>query len=283
MADGSPPPIPSWGSSGGGVPTWGTGTAGSQSYTPAPYGYSYGDAGLVYGLGPTNYWTGGTNSLAQIQAASRFRPGSMVELGRAANWITGTLASEAEKAKYMGYFKQFFPQGGSFEQYAGLWSNAAQFAAQVNRDDPNARWSPWDALDRMWKMYSKNGGGAGGGGSSFSNVSTQIRLTGKDESDATLDSALASLLGRTATDAEKKKFLASLNAAERANPTVTRSSGTTSASGASSSTSSTTGTSVSAAARAQKFAENDEGFAEYQIATTYMDAMLEALSSPVRI
>lgn len=283
MADGStPPPIPSWGSSGG-VPSWGTGAAGGASYTPSPYGASYGDQGLVYGLGPANYWQGGTNSLAQIHAASRFTPGAVVELGRAANWITGTLASEADKSKYMGYFKRFFPQGGSFDQYAALWSNAAQFAAQVNRDDPNARWSPWDALDRMWKMYSKSGGGAGGGGSSFSNVSTQIHLTGKDEANATLDSALSSLLGRTATDAEKKKFLASLNAAERANPTVTRSSGSTSASGSSSSTSSTTGTSVSAAARAQDFAMNEEGFAEYQVATTYMDAMLEALSSPVRL
>lgn len=273
-----------------GVPQWGTGASAGggvagASYTPAPYGQGYNDNGLVYGLGqPNTFWTGGTGSLAAINAASRFRPQSMVELGRAANWITGTLASEADKAKYGTYFKRFFPQGASFDQYSALWSNAAQYAAQVNRDDPNARWSPWDALDKMWNLYSKSGGAAGGGGgSSFSNTSTQVSLTGKDQSDATLDQALSNLLGRTATDAEKKSFLSSLNAAERANPTVTTSSGTTSASGASSSTSSTKGTSVDAGARAQKFAQDEEGFAEYQYATTYLDAMLEALASPVRM
>lgn len=278
MADGSggPPAFPTWGTGAGG-------SGGGQSYTPAPYGQSYGDNGLVYGIGsPNQFWQGGTSNLQAIQRASQFRPQSVVELGRAANWITGTLASDAERQRYLSYFQKFFPQGGSFEQYSALWSNAAQYAAQVNRDDPNARWSPWDALDRMWKMFSKNGGG-GGGGSSYSSTSTQVHLTGADEAGATLDSALANLLGRTATDKEKKKFLAALNAAERANPTVTKTSGTTSASGSSTSRSTTTGTSVSPAARAQEFAQNEEGFAEYQIATTYMDAMLEALSSPVRI
>jgi hypothetical protein len=281
MADGkgAPPAFPTWGQGAAGG-----GGYGGSSYTPQPYGSSYADQGLVYGLGaPNTFWTGGTGSLAAIAGASRFKPQSMVELGRAANWITGTLASEGDKQKYQGYFKRFFPQGGSFEQYGALWSNAAQYAAQVNRDDPNARWSPWDALEKMWNLYSKSGGGAGGGGTSFSSVSRSVNLTGKDESDATLDQALSNLLGRTATDAEKKQFLSSLNAAERANPTVQRSSGTTSAGGASTSSSTTQSTSVNAGARAQKFAEGEKGFAEYQYATTYMDAMLEALNSPVRM
>jgi hypothetical protein len=275
---GQPPAFPTWGTGAGG------GGYGGSSYTPQPYGQSYADAGLVYGIGTPTYWQGGTNSLAAIAGASKWVPKSGVELGRAANWITGTLANDRERERYQGYFKRFFPQGGSFDQYGALWSNAAQYAAQVNRDDPNARWTPWDALDRMWSLYSKGGGGgAGGGGSSFSSTSTSVNLTGKDESDATLDQALSNLLGRTATDAEKKQFLSSLNAAERANPTVQTSSGTTSASGASRSSSTTKSTSVSPAARAQSFAQNEEGFAEYQYATTYMDAMLEALNSPVRM
>jgi hypothetical protein len=260
------------------------------SYTPRPYGQSYNDAGLVYGLGTPSkpsYWVAPKFNPFGDEMPGRkvgtFNSGlNATELGRAANWITGTLASEAEKKRYEEYVKRFFPQGATFDQYAGLFSSAAQFAAQVNRDDPNARWSPWDALDKMWSMYSKNGGGAGGGATSYVNRSTQVNLTGKDESDATLDQALSTLLGRTATDAEKKTFLSSLNAAERANPSTSVTRGTQSSSGSTSSTTSQS-TSVSAAARAQKFAIEDEGFAEYQYATTYLDAMLEALNSPVRM
>lgn len=278
---GAPPPIPVFGGGGG---DFNIGAPGGSSFTPQPYGQSYANSGLVYGLGPANtYWEGGTSNLQAIGRASAFVPQSTVELDRAANWITGTLASPQEKARYDSYFKRFFPQGGSFDQYGGLWQTAAQYAAQVNRDDPNARWSPYDALDKMWRMYSKGGGGAGGGrGSTSTSRSTSVSLTGADEAGSTLDQALTSLLGRTATDAEKKTFLASLNAAERANPSVSTSRSTTSASGNTTSTTSSTSTSVSAGARAEQFARADKGFAEYQYATTYMDAMLEALSSPVR-
>jgi hypothetical protein len=254
----------------------------ADSFTPQPYGQSYGNDGLVYGLGPANtYWEGGTGSLAAISRAGAFRPQSTVELGRATGWITGTLASAQEKARYEGYLKQIFPQGASFDQKEGLWANAAQYAARVNRDDPNARWSPWDALEAVTRDM-KRGGRGGGGGSSSTSRSTSVSLTGADEAGSTLDQALTGLLGRTASDAEKKSFLASLNAAERANPSVSTSRSTTSASGSSTSTSSSVSTSVSAGARAEQFARADKGFAEYQYATTYMDAMLDALSSPVR-
>jgi hypothetical protein len=272
------------------IPNFGSGGAfGQSSFTPKPYGTSYGDDGLVYGLGPRQTFrqSYGTGSLAQIAKSSRspyfdFARQNSTELGRAQNWITGTLSSDQEKARYEGYFKRFFPSGASFDSYQGLWAQASQYAAQVNRDDPNARWSTWDALDRMWKMFSSGGGAGGGGGpTSYTNRSTQINLTGRDESDATLDQALTEMLGRTATDQEKARFLKALNAEERANPSTSVTRGTQSGSSSTSSTTSQS-SSVSAGARALDFATEQEGFAEYQYATTYMDAMLEALSSPVR-
>lgn len=279
----SPPSIPQFGSGGAG------GGMGGQSFTPRPYGSSYGNDGLVYGLGPRQTYrqSFGTTSLRQVAQSSRspyfdFARQSSTELGRAQNWITGTLASDQEKARYEGYFRRFFPSGASFDSYQGLWAQASQYAAQVNRDDPNARWSTWDALDKMWKTFSSGGGGAGGGGpTSYTNRSTQINLTGRDESNATLDQALTEMLGRTATDQEKARFLKALNAEERANPSTSVTRGTQSGSSSTSSTTSQA-SSVSAGARALEFATEQEGFAEYQYATTYMDAMLEALSSPVR-
>lgn len=274
------PSIPQFGSGGG---------IGQQSFTPRPYGASYGNDGLVYGLGPRQTYrqSYGTSSLAQIAKSSRtpyfdFARQNSTELGRAQNWITGTLATDQEKARYQGIVQKFFPNGASWDAYQGLWAQASQYAAQVNRDDPNARWSTWDALDRMWKTFSSGGGAGGGGGpTSYVNRSTQINLTGRDESNATLDQALTEMLGRTATDAEKARFLKALNAEERANPSTSVTRGTQSGSSSSSSTTSQA-SSVSAGARALEFATNQEGFAEYQYATTYMDAMLEALSSPVR-
>lgn len=267
-----------------------TGGVGS-TFTPSPYGNSYGGAGLVYGLGD-NYVAAARGATPRFGYGDRivgktpyFIPAQSgaTELGRASAWITGTLASDAERAKYQGYVGKFFPNGADFQSYQGLWAAAAEYASQVNRDDPNARWSVWDALDNMWKRFEENGGagGAGGGGGVSTQTSTSITLTSAEDAGPTLDQALTTLLGRTATAAERSKFLAVLNAKERANPSRGTSTTRSDGSGNSTTTSSSVNTGVNPSAVAADWATEQEGFAEYQMATTYLDAMLDALSSPV--
>lgn len=275
-----------------------TGTGSSPTYTPAPWGASYGDEGLVYGLGGPGAYTPPRNYLVPRISENRganeffgkrsvFFPGgnalSATELGRAATWIIEPGATAEEKKRYQEYVDKFFPNGAGFEDYRGLWAAAAEYASTTNRNNPSARWSPFDALENMWKLFQETGGASGGGrsGSVSTNSSTSITQTSKEDADAYLDQALTSLLGRTATAAEKSKFLGVLNAKERANPSTGTSRTVSDGQGNSKSTSSSVNRGVNPSAVAADWATEQEGFAEYQVATTYLDAMLDALSSPV--
>jgi hypothetical protein len=116
-------------------------------------------------------------------------------------------------------------------------------------------------------------GGGGGGGSS---TSRQIRLTDPQGARALIDNALESYLGRRATTDEQQQFLRALNVQEQRNPTVTR---TTSGGGAT--TSVTTG-GFNPSTFAEDYAQGMEGAAEFQAATTYLDAFINALRPVVQ-
>ena len=116
------------------------------------------------------------------------------------------------------------------------------------------------------------GGGSGGG----SSTSRQIRLTDPQGARTLIDNALESYLGRRATTDEQQQFLKALNVQEQRNPTVTR---TTSGGGAT--TSVTTG-GFNPSTFAEDYAQGMEGAAEFQAATTYLDAFINALRPVVQ-
>ena len=117
------------------------------------------------------------------------------------------------------------------------------------------------------------GGGYGGGGGGGSSTTSQIQLTNPDQAMQLINTAMASLLGRRATSEEYDKFLTTLNDAERSNPIVTSVSGDT--------VTVTGGT--SSAQIAEDYVTSRPDYAEFQTATTFMDAFISALDDPVSI
>jgi hypothetical protein len=82
-----------------------------------------------------------------------------------------------------------------------------------------------------------------------------------------IDTSLKAYLGRAATEDEISKFAAALRAEEQANPTVVTSSG---------GVQTRTG-GMDAQLFARDYAAQQEGYAEYQVATKYLDLFLGAL------
>lgn len=111
---------------------------------------------------------------------------------------------------------------------------------------------------------------------------TAESLTDPSNAHALLDGVLAKALGRDPTAAEKAGFLAALNSAERANPQKTKY--TLNPETGQYDTSSTSG-GMNAEQFAQEWVDDDptrkKESGDMQMATTYFDAMLQAIQSPV--
>lgn len=155
---------------------------------------------------------------------------------------------------------------------AGLIDDAVQ-AASANPNGPTAWQIITGFLNGTTDMSSDGGGGSYGGGGGGSSVTSQIQLTNPDQAKQLINSAMAGLLGRRATNDEYKKFLKTLNSAERSNPMVTSVEGDT--------VTVTGGT--SAAQIAEDFVSSRPDYAEFQAATGLMDAFISALDDPVSI
>jgi len=110
----------------------------------------------------------------------------------------------------------------------------------------------------------------------------QVNITDPMQASDVLSRALQDALGRNPTAAERQGFIAALNAAERANPTITRTTYTKQSSGQYATSSVTTG-GVQPVSFAQDWVarQNPGEIGAYQAATTYMGALLQALGAPV--
>lgn len=115
----------------------------------------------------------------------------------------------------------------------------------------------------------------------FTNTSRSVQLTDPSQARLLLNHTLSNFLGREASQQEQAQFLQALNQLERSNPTTTVTNGTTSADGQTSS--STTSGGVNAASYAEEFAKSQEGYAEYQASTTFLDAFIGALENKSRV
>jgi hypothetical protein len=117
----------------------------------------------------------------------------------------------------------------------------------------------------------------------YTTTNTQVNLSDPTEADSVFVQALQQRLGRAPTDPEKHAFLAALNAAQRSNPTVTKTNYTLDPkTGGYNTTVGETSGGVNPGQFADDFTmKNNKGeYGAYQAATTYFDAMMGALGTP---
>jgi hypothetical protein len=145
--------------------------------------------------------------------------------------------------------------------------------------------TPWKAAELMSqgggdRRYGSSGGAFTGNRSS---TSTSVDLTDPATAKAIMNDRLSQALGRAARPEELSQFVQVLNSAERANPTVTTSN-TRYDQGEAVSQSSTTSGGLTGAGRSQMVLDRAQALPEYgavQAATTYFNATVDALDSPV--
>ena len=139
------------------------------------------------------------------------------------------------------------------------------------------------SVEEVLDKFIKNGvpsSGSGSGGP-FSTTNRSVSLTNEGTARTVLQAALTGYLGRSATTQENKAFLNALNVQEKANPTTTVTKGNTS--GRVTDQESTTTGGFDRNDFADRFAKSQEGYAEYQTATTYLDAFIEGLEDQTRV
>lgn len=133
--------------------------------------------------------------------------------------------------------------------------------------------TPWDMIG----IYGS------GGNSAKQTIQRQARVSDPDEARRVLTSAMGSALGRKPTEAELDDFQASLNEAQRAAPVVTTTSSKTDFSGNTVIDSVSEG-GIDVSGYTDEYAEsgdNEKEYGAYQAATTYTNAFLDAIRSPV--
>ena len=162
--------------------------------------------------------------------------------------------------------------------------------------------TPWDAIDEI--------GASNGGAENLpeinitdtSNIAKSLTISTEQQARGALLGASQQLLGRDPTKNEVKLFTSALNALQRANPQTTRTTGRQVSQPTGSEivqtgdgsaqlnrvSNSTTSSSVSTGGfdtdlYAFDVAKSQDDYAEYQAETTFMNALLSAIQSPVNI
>jgi hypothetical protein len=141
--------------------------------------------------------------------------------------------------------------------------------------------SVYDILDQWRKGGLPSNVSSDGSGGAYSSTNRVISLTDEGSARRLLNSALTGYLGRTATDDENKAFLKALNLQERENPSVTKTTGYSSGRNTTQQQMVTGG--MDKNDFADRFAKSQQGYAEYQAATTYLDAFIGALKDNSRV
>jgi hypothetical protein len=246
-----------------------------------------GGGGLIYGIGLTASQQGGQHGEHSGGAGYVDWLDNGIQPGYAKAYIFSPNATPQEQMRWHAFTQWYFDKPTvSLSQSSALWNKVIGIVSQVNKADPTQRLTVWQVLEQQQQSGQRPGSGGGGGGrgghgSSSTSTSTSYSFTGKQEAGAVLDSAWEQLLGQGATEQQKADFLKQLHAEQAANPTSVTQRQSISANGQSQSSSvSSHTTSVSPQADAITMAQNQPDYGAYQSATTYMDAMLSALSGP---
>jgi hypothetical protein len=162
----------------------------------------------------------------------------------------------------------------------GFWEKMVDISYQAQTQF-GERVTPLEAFDWYKKKFntgnfaagSASGGGGGGGGGGPAAPTKRVNLTNPDTANQLVDAALEQYLGRKANAKEQETFRKSLRKAEMRNPVSAEIQGDTAV----------TKGGIDPGARAEEFAQAQEGAAEYQASTTYLNAFIEGIRNPVGI
>lgn len=165
------------------------------------------------------------------------------------------------------------------------WGKLVQRAADWHAANPNSSLTPEDMID----IYG-NSGGSKGGATTENYVTKKIQLSDPFTARALLANVLTTALGRNPTGKEQDDFQAALNAAQYANPEVTTQTIDNSPANLdpngmgykNTSTTVTGGVNPNDFANeyATKNVDQSAEYRNYQAATTYAPALLQAIRGP---
>ena len=169
---------------------------------------------------------------------------------------------------------QYYARGGwGIEYVQGFLEKAAKISSDALTRGEQV--PVIDALDNLLRQAQEAGltpGGKGGKGGG-PKITQTIKLTDPQTAETIIDQALQQYLGRKASDTEVKAFRKALRGAEMEAPQKVDTVGTTAI----------TSGGFNPATFAQQYAEGMEGAAEYQAATTFLDAFIGAIGPRVEL
>lgn len=190
-------------------------------------------------------------------------------------WYTMSDADQqafAQKAYRLGLISD--PH--NFQQAFGQWQETVRLASNYYMA-ANKKVTPWQALDILGG--STMGGAGAGGPKTQTGTSTSVHVPTVEDAHVLTKQLFQSLMGRDPTGAELDQYASMVTAYARKHPDKTTTTTTTDGKGNSTSTSSSSG-GVSEAAMQDTLAEQakaDPEYGAYQAATTYYNALLQAI------
>lgn len=168
------------------------------------------------------------------------------------------------------------PADYTFDEVRGAWETFVKEAERFTA--AGRKITPWDVI-AYYSGEKIGGGGSDEKGQARTQTSTQFHLSTPAEARGMLSQMLSNLIGRAPSDDEVDSFQEALNGEQRRNPTTT----TVEYDEEGNSTSTTTG-GMDAGAYAGEYAQGEEFESEagtYQAATTYFNALREAIGPAV--
>lgn len=196
------------------------------------------------------------------------------------NWTDEEAAAVGKQMVAVGLIPEIYDR----KDLLKAWGTLVGDAIDYNAAKPGSLFTPLDMLDINY------GAGPGSKGKKGPSVETTINrslaISTNDDARSLLGNMMAKELGRRPSNIEVDKFQATLNAAQRANPrttTTVSTPGSLSKSGNNESYSTTTG-GIDDQAVAEKAVISDDPdseYGKYQAATTYANALFQAIRTPV--
>jgi hypothetical protein len=295
--------------------TAGTNETNTSSAPPSldTYVNASGGATVTPGSSPQVYW--GATPLAEYSTAQQRALALGVPIGPGVDKIFTVdqadgyfLSSILPNPQLLEQYRKRFEAAGfdvsNNQKLRTAWTTAVNWASD-SYVKGGRRLTPWDAID---EIGAANGGANQTTGvkdttiQNVNNTDVKVDLSSPQTARAYLESSMLSSVGRSPTSKEIANFREALNQMEKANPVVNKTTGTRTNSSqgtrtvdASGATTNITGSysadntntvqsgGMERAQYATDFAKSAKDYAEYQTETTYMNALMQAIQSPVNV
>jgi len=182
-------------------------------------------------------------------------------------------------AEQINYMRSLGYKINSTSQLQRFYNAAVDYSAKMYA--MNTFITPEEALGfkSPFGSGSGRGGSGGGGGGTSTQIQRSVNISSAKDAKALINQSFQQSVGRDATDDEIKQFRSALNAEEKKNPSITKTTQTVSGSNVSTTNETTGG--MDRGAYMLEQGQKAEDYAEFQTETTYMDALMSAISGGV--